>query len=164
MDNFNFKVEKLIYLLFIVHTMKDFTEDLLKLFSSRTRCQILQLMSKGYDHPEDLSKKLDITRQGIDKHLLELHDWGLVERNAIFPPDGRPKIVYELTGESKQLLKTLDMVGDSYKESMLARADDQIDVLDTKLAQGELDEDLYYRKVADIKKRWRYSELQNEKD
>ncbi len=52
----------------------------------------------------------------------------------------------------------------SYKESMLARADDQIDVLDTKLADGELDEELYHRKVADIKKRWRYRELQNEKD
>ncbi len=144
--------------------MKDFTEDLLRLFSSRTRCQIMELMAKGYDHPEDLSKKLDITRQGIDKHLLELHDWGLVERNAIFPPDGRPKIVYELTSECRQLLLTLDTVGGNYKESMIARAEDQMDTLDTKLADGELDEELYHRKIREIKKRWRYNELKNEKD
>ncbi len=144
--------------------MKTFTEELLRLFSSKTRCTILELMAKGYDHPEDLAKKLDLTRQGIDKHLIELHDWGLLERNAIFPPDGRPKIVYELTGECRQLLSALEKVGESYKESMIDRAETEMGNLDTRLADGELDEELYYRKVRDIKKRWRYHILKNEKD
>lgn len=164
MDIFNFRVEKFIYHQFIYHMMDTFTEDLLRLFSSTTRCSILELMSKGYDHPEDLAKKLELTRQGIDKHLLELHDWGLVERNAIFPPDGRPKIVYELTGECRQLLDTLDKVGDSYRESMIYRAETAIEHLDSKLAEGELDEEIYERKIKEIKKRWRYHQIKNEKD
>ncbi len=152
------------YLLYLYPVMKDFTEDLLRLFSSRTRCRILELLGKGYDHPEDLAKKLELTRQGIDKHLLELHDWGLLERNAIFPPDGRPKIVYELTKECRQLLETLDRVGMSYMESMIDRAETEIEHLDSKLADGELDEEIYMKKVREIKKRWKYRKLKSEKD
>ncbi len=144
--------------------MKKFTEDVLSLFSSPTRCMIIDLMGKGYDHPEDLAKKLDMTRQGVDKHLLELHDWGLVERNAIFPPDGRPKIIYELTKQCRQLTNTLDKIGDRYKETMISRAEVQLENLDMKLAEGELAEEIYEKKVAEVKKRWKYDLLKNEKD
>ena len=163
-DNFNFKVEKLLYPLYVHHVMKDFTEDMLRLFSSPTRCNIMGLLSKGYDHPEDIAKKLKLTRQGIDKHLLELHDWGLVERNAIFPHDGRPKIIYELTRECRELLTTLDKVGESYMESMMSRADREISLLDDRLAEGELAEELYHKKVSEVRKRWRYDRLMREKD
>lgn len=144
--------------------MKKFTEDMLSLFSSPTRCMIIDLMSKGYDHPEDLAKKLEMTRQGVDKHLLELHDWGLVERNAIFPPDGRPKIIYELTKQCSQLVNTLDKIGGRYKETMISRAEIQLEHLDMKLAEGDLAEEIYEKKVAEVKKRWKYDALKNEKD
>ncbi len=144
--------------------MKKFTEDMLSLFSSPTRCSIIELLGKGYDHPEDLAKKLKITRQGVDKHLLELHDWGLVERNAIFPPDGRPKIIYELTKQCKQLVSTLDKIGDRYKETMISRAETQLEHLDMKLAEGELAEEIYEKKVDEVKRQWKYDLLKNEKD
>lgn len=144
--------------------MNEFTEDMLKLFSSSTRCRIIELLGEGWDHPEDLAKKLDMTRQAVDKHLLELHDWGLVERNAIFPPDGRPKIIYERTKQCKQLINTLEKVSKRYKETMISRAQMEMDQLDMKLAEGQISEEVYDKKIAEIKKRWNYNRLINEKD
>ena len=139
--------------------MKGFTKDLISLFSSGTRCRIIEMLGSGYDHPEDIAEELGMTRQAIDKHLIELHDWGLVERNAIFPPDGRPKIIYELTKECKQLLKVLDKIGDRYRTSMIDRAEREMEQLDLKLIEDELAEKIYEKKIKEVKKRWRYDEL-----
>jgi len=143
--------------------MKDYTEDLLSLFSSSTRCKIIDMLKEGYDHPDDLAEELEITRQAVDKHLLELHDWGLVERNAIFPPDGRPKIMYELTKECKKLTATLDKIADRYRESMIRRAENEIENYDIKLAEGDISERVYMKKVEETKKKWNYDELKDEK-
>jgi len=117
------------------------------------------MLGSGYDHPEDIAEELGMTRQAIDKHLIELHDWGLVERNAIFPPDGRPKIIYELTKECKQLLKVLDKIGDRYRTSMIDRAEREMEQLDLKLIEDELAEKIYEKKIKEVKKRWRYDDL-----
>jgi len=114
------------------------------------------MLNSGYDHPEDIAEDLDMTRQAVDKHLIELHDWGLVERNAIFPHDGRPKIIYELTRECKQLAQVFDRIGDKYRSSMINRAEKEMEQLDIKLAEGEIAEKIYDKKIQEIKKRWNY--------
>ncbi len=117
------------------------------------------MLNRGYDHPEDIAEDLDMTRQAVDKHLIELHDWGLVERNAIFPHDGRPKIIYELTRECKQLAKVFDRIGDKYRNSMINRAEKDMEQFDIKLAEGEIAEKIYDKKINEIKKRWKYEVL-----
>ncbi|MFP4000902.1 MAG: ArsR family transcriptional regulator [Thermoplasmata archaeon] len=144
--------------------MKDFTEELIGIFSSETRCRILEMLGEGYDHPDDLAEELELTRQAVDKHLVELHDWGMVERSAIFPHEGRPKIVYELTKQGKRLMNTLDSLAERYIETMIERAEDEIEKLDIKLASGELSEKIYRKKVDEIKDRWNYSELKKGND
>ncbi len=144
--------------------MKEFTKDLLGIFSSETRCRILEMLWEGYDHPDDLAEELELTRQAVDKHLVELHDWGMVERNAIFPHEGRPKIIYELTKPGKRLMNTLDSLAKRYKETMVERAESEIEELDKKLAVGDLSERVYRRKVKEIKDRWDYSELKDGED
>ncbi|MEF8835406.1 MAG: ArsR family transcriptional regulator [Candidatus Thermoplasmatota archaeon] len=144
--------------------MKDFTKDLIGIFSSGTRCKILEMLLEGYDHPDDLAEELELTRQAVDKHLVELHDWGMVERNAIFPHEGRPKIVYELTKAGKRLMNTLDSLAEKYRETMVDRAENEIEQLDRKLAEGDLSEKIYKKKVKDIKDRWNYSELKVEEN
>jgi len=116
--------------------MKEFTKEMIGIFSSETRCKILEMLGEGYDHPDELAEELGLTRQAIDKHLVELHDWGIVERNAVFPHEGRPKIVYELTKAGKKLMNTLDNLSERYKETMLERAEEEIEQLDMKLATG----------------------------
>ncbi len=142
--------------------MEDFTKELIGIFSSKTRCEILEMLWEGYDHPDDLAEELGITRQAVDKHLVELHDWGIVERNAVFPHEGRPRIVYDMTRSGKRLMNSLDDLAEKYRENMIERAENQIEQLDMKLAVGELSEKIYRKKVEEIKDRWNYSELKVE--
>ncbi len=144
--------------------MKDFTKKMIGIFSSETRCKVLEMLKEGYDHPDELAEELNLTRQAVDKHLIELHDWGIVSRNAVFPHEGRPKIIYELTKTGKKLMNTLDNLAERYKETILERAEDEIEQLDMKLATGELSEKIYRKKVKEIKDRWNYSELKSEED
>ncbi len=142
--------------------MKDFTEEMIGIFSSKTRCEILDMLGEGYDHPEDLAEELELTRQAVDKHLILLHDRGMGERNAIFPPEGRPRIIYEITKTGKRLMNTLDKLADRYKATMLERAENEIEQLDMKLAAGDLSEKIYKKKVEEGKKRWNYSALKEQ--
>src|SRR3972149_412901 len=76
----------------------------LEVLASESRQRILALLAKGVDHPEDLAKKLKLRRQGVDKQLMELYGWGFVDRSAIFPAGGRPRIVYRLSERGKDLM------------------------------------------------------------
>src|SRR2546428_637780 len=66
--------------------MADDPLEILRIATSPTRLQILKLLRQGFDHPEDLAKKMKIRRQAVDKQLSELFDWGLVDRSAVFAP------------------------------------------------------------------------------
>lgn len=160
MNNYNLKVEKPnIWNNRYRIMMKDYTKDLLSLFSSSTRCKIIEMLREGYDHPDDIAEELGITRQAVDKHLIELHDWGLVERNAVFPPEGRPRIIYELTKECNRLTKTFDKIAEKYKETMIERAEEELEKWDIKLAEGEISEKVYKKKIKEIKRRWDYDNI-----
>src|SRR5438270_14001962 len=82
--------------------------ELIHIAASETRRQILRLLQQGFDHPEDLAKKLKIRRTSVDKQLAELFQWWLVDRAAIFPPNVRPRIVYQVTQRGKDLLDRLE--------------------------------------------------------
>lgn len=144
--------------------MRGFTKEMISIFSSKTRCEILEMLREGYDHPDDLAEELGLTRQAVDKHLVKLHDWGMVERNAVFPPEGRPKIVYEITRSGKKLMNTLDKLARRYRSTMIERAENEIEQLDRKLAEGELSEKVYKKKLKEIKQRWGYTDLIEEQD
>src|SRR6059036_3827986 len=45
--------------------------ELIRIAGSETRRQILRLLQKGFDHPEDLAKKLKIRRTSVDKQLVD---------------------------------------------------------------------------------------------
>lgn len=122
----------------------------------------MEMLREGYDHPDDLAEELELTRQAVDKHLILLHDRGMVERNAVFPPEGRPRIVYELTKSGKRLMNTLDKLAERYKGTMVERAENEIEELDMKLASGDLSEKIYKKKVKEVKDRWDYTELKDE--
>ena len=94
--------------------------ELVRIASSETRRQILRLLQQGFDHPEDLAKKLKIRRTSVDKQLLELFQWGLVDRAAVFPPNGRPRIVYQVTQRGRDLLELLERVVKEYSASFRA--------------------------------------------
>ena len=128
--------------------------ELVRVASSETRRQILRLLQQGFDHPDDLAKKLKIRRTSVDKQLLELFQWGLVDRAAVFPPNGRPRIVYQVTQRGHDLLELLERVVTEYTATFRADYDRELDTLETKLAAGEIAEEMYFKRRKELEARY----------
>lgn len=129
--------------------------ELVRVASSETRRQILRLLQQGFDHPEDLAKKLRIRRTSVDKQLLELFGWGLVDRAAIFPPGGRPRIVYQVTQRGRDLLELLERVVKEYSQGFRADFERELEALEARLAAGEIAEEMYFKRRKEIEARYR---------
>jgi len=128
--------------------------ELVRIASSETRRMILRLLQQGFDHPEDLAKKLKIRRTSVDKQLLELFQWGLVDRAAVFPPNGRPRIVYQVTQRGRDLLDLLERVTKEYTATFRADYDRELESLEAKLAGGEIAEEMYFKKRKELEARY----------
>jgi predicted ArsR family transcriptional regulator len=128
--------------------------ELVRIASSETRRQILRLLQQGFDHPEDLAKKLKIRRTSVDKQLTELFGWGLVDRAAVFPPNGRPRIVFQVTTRGHDLLELLERVVHEYSASFRADYDRELETLEAKLAAGEIAEEVYFKRRKELSARY----------
>lgn len=128
--------------------------ELVRIAASETRRQILVLLQQGFDHPEDLAKKLKIRRTSVDKQLLELFQWGFVDRAAVFPPNGRPRIVYQVTRRGRDLLELLERVVKEYTATFRADYDRELETLEAKLAAGEIAEEMYFKKRKELEARY----------
>ena len=140
-------------------TVESLQREILGLLSSPTRMEICELLGKGVDHPDELAKRLKLRRQSIDKHLLALHDAGIVDRSAFFPSDGRPKISYSLTSPAKLLLARLEETLRVFALTKVGEYRDSLLALDDDLAAGRLDEQVYEQKRRALEKHYgRYIE------
>ncbi|MFA5896017.1 MAG: winged helix-turn-helix domain-containing protein [Thermoplasmata archaeon] len=128
--------------------------ELVRIASSETRRQILRLLQQGFDHPEDLAKKLKVRRTSVDKQLAELFAWGFVDRAAVFPPTGRPRIVYQVTQRGRDLLDHLERVVKEYNASFKADFERELDALEAKLAAGEIAEEMYFKRRMELEARY----------
>ncbi len=127
---------------------------LLDVVASPSRQRILALLSQGIDHPEDLARKLKLRRQGVDKQLLELYKWGFVDRSAILPADGRPRIVYRLSERGHDLLTRAEALARDFREGILADLQRSVNLLEDKLAAGELGEDAFLKRRKELETRY----------
>ncbi len=128
--------------------------ELIRIAASETRRQILRLLQQGFDHPEDLAKKLKIRRTSVDKQLAELFSWGLVDRAAVFPPNGRPRIVYQVTQRGRDLLDLLERVVKEYTAGFRTDFARELEALESKLAAGEIAEEMYFRRRKELEARY----------
>jgi len=136
--------------------MADDPLEILRIATSPTRLQILKLLRQGFDHPEDLAKKMKIRRQAVDKQLSELFDWGLVDRSAVFAPTGRPRIVYRVTLRGGDLVDLLERAAKDYKASFRGDFEQELEGLEAKLAAGEIAEEMYFKKRKEIEARYQW--------
>lgn len=134
--------------------MDDAVLACLEVLASESRQRILSLLAKGVDHPEDLATKLKLRRQGVDKQLLELYDWGFVERTAMIPARGRPRIMYRLSARGQNLMAKLEALLQEYHEGMRDEYRQTTQALEDRLAAGELDEEAYTKQRSTIQTRY----------
>ncbi len=136
--------------------MADDPLEIIRVCASSTRLQILKLLQQGFDHPEDLAKKLKVRRQAVDKQILELFGWGLVDRSAVFPPTGRPRIVYQVTARGKDLVELLEKAAVDFRSSFRGDYERELEDLDAKLAAGEIAQEMYFKKRKEIDSRYKW--------
>lgn len=128
--------------------------ELLKVVASPSRQRILELLTKGVDHPEDLARRMELRRQSVDKQLLELYGWGFVDRSAVFPADGRPRIVYHVSERGEEFLTRASSLVLAYREGILADYKQALEFMEGKLAAGELDEGAYRKRRRALEARY----------
>ncbi len=136
--------------------MADDPLEILRIATSATRLLILKLLQQGFDHPEDLAKKLNVRRQAIDKQVLELFNWGLVDRAAVFPPAGRPRIVYRVTQRGRELVDLLEKTAREFRDNFREEFHRSLEELESKLAAGEIAEEMYFKKRTEIEARFKW--------
>lgn len=129
--------------------------DLIRAAASEARTVVLRLLVQGFDHPSDIAKKLKVQRQSVDKHLAELFAWGLVDRSAVFPPSGRPRIVYQITGRGRDLLDLLERTAKAYLDSFASDYRVELEALEAKLAAGEIAEEMYFKRRREVEGRYK---------
>jgi len=127
---------------------------LLEVVASPSRRRVLALLSKGIDHPEELAKKLKLRRQGIDKQLMQLYGWGLVDRSAILPVGGRPRIVYRVSERGRDFLGRAQALVAEYRETVRSDHQASLSALESKLAAGDLDEAAYMKRRQELERRY----------
>jgi len=130
--------------------------EIVRIAASAARLQILKLLQQGFDHPEDLAAKMKVRRQAIDKHLIELFNWGLVGRAAVFAPTGRPRIVYQMSQRGKDLVDLLERAAKDYKETFRGDFDRELEALEVKLAAGEIAEEIYFKRRKELEARYQW--------
>lgn len=134
--------------------MDDHALQILQVVASKSRFRILDLLEKGVDHPEDLARRLELRRQSVDKQLLELYGWGFVDRSAVFPADGRPRIVYRLSSLGLGFVGKALALTREYREAMMADYKQSLGNLEDELAAGDLDEGAYRRRRRSLEARY----------
>ena len=120
--------------------------EILSLVSSKSKNDVLECLNVGYTHPADIAKKLKVTRQAVDKALRDLFEAGILDRSAVFPPEGRPKILYTINKEGRNLIRALEEASCNYYNELDERKKWEMKQLDTMLAEGRLPEEIYLRK------------------
>ncbi len=136
--------------------MADDPLEILRITTSPTRLQILKLLQQGFDHPEDLAKKMKIRRQAVDKQLAELFYWGLVDRSAVFAATGRPRIVYRVTKRGADLVALLERAAQDFRAALREDLDRELESLESTLAAGEIAEEMYFKKRKEIEARYEW--------
>ena len=127
---------------------------LLEVVASPTRRRVLALLSQGVDHPEELAKKLKLRRQGIDRQLMQLYEWGFVDRSAILPVGGRPRIVYRVSERGRDFLARAQALVTEYRETVRSDRQASLGALESKLAAGDLDEEAYVKRRQELERRY----------
>jgi len=131
--------------------MKSENLCILSELSSKTRNDVIECLKQGRTHPEEIAKKIGITRQAVDVCLLKLYKLGIVDRDAIFPPKKRPKISYRLTERGIILLEDVENVVEKYRDMLekdFFRAQED---LENQLLNGKISEGIYKKRFAQLK-------------
>ena len=81
--------------------------DFFNALGNERRLDIIEIIEKGISNPGELSKKMNISRSTIEKHLRVLVAGGIVEKDAGLSPEGQLRVYYKVQENVREILKNV---------------------------------------------------------
>ena len=110
---------------------------MLKIFralSSHYRLQIMELLCEEERRPHEFEEKLQMTRGGLERHLKQLTECGLIEKES-FIEEGRAKVKYFLSKEAKEFFENTKEATKTFLETAKTPKSkrEQVKLLETRV-------------------------------
>lgn len=108
--------------------------DVFKALSSQYRLQIVELIYEKERRPHELEKALSMTRGGLERHLKQLIDCGLIEKEN-FIESGRAKVRYYVSEEAQDYFDKVKTITETFIKSQRRPRDnrERIKLLETRI-------------------------------
>jgi DNA-binding HxlR family transcriptional regulator len=112
-------------------------ENMLEIFralANSYRLQIVELLYEKERRPHEFENELEMTRGGLERHLKQLVDCGLVEKEN-FIEAGRAKVKYSLSEESREFYGKTKRMTEKFLKTKRTPQDkrEKIRILETRL-------------------------------
>ena len=156
LDKFKTKFEILFHIYVLLMAEKSTT--IMSHLTSPSCNRILDCLNQGLEHPDEIARELDVVRQTVDWHLLKLSGLGIVDRVAESSLSGRPRIIYKLNPDGKELINAIDKLVSDHLQRMKRKYDSLQHDLDIKLARAEISEMVYVKRVRRLEKERQFLE------
>lgn len=108
--------------------------DIFRALANPYRLSIVELLYKKERRPRELEKALKMTRGGLERHLKQLLDCGLIEKET-FIEEGRAKVKYSLSKEAREFFEKARELTQKFVETKKTPPDkrERIKLLETRV-------------------------------
>ncbi len=108
--------------------------EIFRALSNPYRLNIVELLYKKERRPYELEKALKMTRGGLERHLKQLLDCGLIEKET-FIEGGRAKVRYSLSEETREFFETAKELTEKFVRTKKTPPDkrEKIKLLETRV-------------------------------
>lgn len=108
--------------------------EIFRALANSYRLQIVELLYEKERRPHEFENELEMTRGGLERHLKQLVDCGLVEKEN-FIEAGRAKVKYSLSEESREFYGKTKRMTEKFLKTKRTPQDkrEKIRILETRL-------------------------------
>ena len=108
--------------------------EIFRALANSYRLQIVELLYEKERRPHEFEHELEMTRGGLERHLKQLVDCGLVEKEN-FIEEGRAKVKYSLREEAKEFYGKTKKMTEKFLKTKRTPQDkrEKIRILETRL-------------------------------
>ena len=108
--------------------------EIFRALGNSYRLQIIELLYEKERRPHEFENELEMTRGGLERHLKQLVDCGLVEKEN-FIEAGRAKVKYSLNEETKKFYEKIKRNTEKFLESRRTPKDkrEKVKILETRV-------------------------------
>ena len=108
--------------------------EIFRALANAYRLQMMELLQEKEKRPHEFENELEMTRGGLERHLKQLVDCGLIEKEN-FIEEGRAKVKYFLSEESRDFFEKTKKTTQKFLKAKRTPQDKRgyIKILETRL-------------------------------